>query len=66
MLAITWPGHKGEPRHFLGVPGVYGPGTELALKDLGLTASEARRLVAGTELEVVEIAKPAAKAAKEG
>lgn len=66
MLAITWPGHQGEPRQFLGVPGTYGPGTSIPLSELGLTASEARRLVADTPLEVVETAgKKAAQVADE-
>ena len=57
-LGITWPGYEGEPRHFTGVPGVYGPGVVVALSETGRTADELRELLAGTPLELVEIPAP--------
>lgn len=58
---ITWPGYKGEERQFAGVPGTYGPGLVVTLESTGMSLSEARRAIAGTPLEIVDIKAPKTK-----
>lgn len=55
---ITWPGYEGEPRHFTGIPGVYGPGVVLPLESIGISEEGARERIAGTPLEIVDLAAP--------
>ena len=52
---ITWPGYKGEPRVFSGVPGTYAPGVVVPLADAGMTEDEAKAAIKGTPLKIVDL-----------
>jgi hypothetical protein len=57
---ITWPGYAGEPRHFDGFPGIYGPDVVVPLGSTGMSLEEAKRRIAegNLPLEIVDT-KPA-------
>ena len=52
---ITWPDYKGEPRHYPGIPGVYGPGVVVPLESTGLTEGEAKAAIKDSPLELVDL-----------
>jgi hypothetical protein len=56
---ITWPGYAGEPRHFDGFPGIYGPGVVVPLTSTGMTLKEAQERIAdgNLPLEIVDLPK---------
>lgn len=58
---ITWPGYKGEPRSFAGIPGTYAPGVVVPLVDAGMTEDEAAAAIAGTPLALVDLKEPKTK-----
>ena len=58
---ITWPGYKGEPRNFAGIPGTYAPGVVVSLADAGLTEDEAAEAIEGSPLALVDLKEPKTK-----